>query len=115
MIFYRYVGIPIYSYDEDVENLMGVEILCEEYEVIRETAKGRWVQKKGQRYPTPKKHFVLDRARKKFAYPEKELAIDSLRHRAKWRISHLVRQLESAKAISRHIESLVFASQEQGK
>ena len=113
MILYRYVGKPVYSYGDGTSWLAGAEIICEEYEVVRETAKGRWVQRKGQRHPAPKKHFVLDGARKKFAYAEKESALESFGHRSKWRISHLARQLESAKEIRRQLELLLAAAKEK--
>jgi len=61
------------------------------YRIVRKTPKGCWIDDCG------KERFVLDVARRKWAYPTKELALDSWMRR-KWKqIGHLERQLRGVK------------------
>ena len=72
-----------------------VSMLVDSFTVLRHTPKGVWIWD----HIAERERFLLRLARKSFAYPTKELAIDSLQHRARWRVVHLKAQMEKAQAI----------------
>ncbi len=95
-IYYRYDSrfyVTLCS-DEDisVSDFLGssCEVGCEEYEVFKRTAKGVWIRDK---YGCGYKKFVLNQARKRFAYPTKKQALESFIKRKKSQLKHLERGL----------------------
>lgn len=95
-IYYRYDSrfyVTLCS-DENksVNDFLGstCEVACEEYEVLKKTAKGVWVQDK---YGCGYKKFVLNCARKRFAYPTKKQALESFIKRKQSQLKHLQRGL----------------------
>lgn len=71
------------------------------YTVVDVTPKGGWVIEGRWGTDAPptwnKRRFVLFDARKKWAYPTKKEALESLRIRTMRRVEHLERQLKEAK------------------
>jgi hypothetical protein len=61
------------------------------YEIVRKTAKGCWIS---TGYQTEK--FILDGARRRWAYPTKELALDSYRIRKERQIRHCNDMVQAA-------------------
>jgi hypothetical protein len=64
--------------------------LCR-YSVVKKTKSGVWLDdlsKKGK--------FILNGARKRFAYPTKELALNSYKIRKRWQMRHATNTLERA-------------------
>lgn len=82
-IYYRY-------WDQLTTN--GIYVYRTEYIVEKHTSKGVWINDFGHR------RFVLNSARKRFAHPTKEEALESFRARKKRQIKILTRQLERARA-----------------
>jgi len=80
--FYRYDGYG---------NLKALE-----YKVVKETQCGYWIVPCKYAYDKPK--FVLKVARKRYAYPTKELALESYIKRKKHQIAILESQLYLARA-----------------
>jgi hypothetical protein len=88
--WYRYDAVPKREWiTEDRTQLLGVEVFCTEYTVQSETPCGVWLSG----YP---RKWVSNTARRRFAYPTKELALDSFRIRNARRISYLKRDLKVA-------------------
>jgi hypothetical protein len=77
-----------------------VTIVLEHYEIKRKTPKGCWIDDFGV------ERFILDGARKKWAYPTEELARESFIARKEWQIHHLQRQLEHAQAALAHVQAM---------
>jgi len=72
--FYRYIDTPT----EDGHVFVQLAV----FPVTKKTAKGAWIESPlGRR-------FVLDAGRRKYAYPTRELALDSYRLRKEWQIHH---------------------------
>lgn len=77
-------------------------IICNEYDVLSETRCGCWLQlsdkhkRTHQRKELIRKHFVLKDSRKRFAYPTKEAAWESLLIRSRRRIEHLDSEIKNA-------------------
>lgn len=81
-VYYRYDG---YEYAQ-----------CDTYPVLRRTAKGVWINI-GLSYPgLEKEKFILDGARKRWAYPTKELALESFQIRKERQIRHCNDMIERA-------------------
>jgi hypothetical protein len=77
-IWYRYTDTQYAAPLDENEHPMGlgdVAVSLQEYRVIKETPKGVWVQYGNSLFK--EKRFVLRTARKRFAYPTKELAKES--------------------------------------
>jgi hypothetical protein len=95
-IYYRYESRFYVSLSDDdyqsVNNLFGTscEVAFEEYEVFKKTAKGVWVQDK---YGCGYKKFILNKAKKRFAYPTKKQALESFIKRKQSQLKHLERGL----------------------
>lgn len=88
--WYRYEDRRVCSiaYGGDAEwNNSYCEIYLHEYEVLKETPKGVWIN----RYGTPR--FVLLNARKRFACPSKEEAKQSFLARKQAHLRHLNRKI----------------------
>lgn len=83
MIYYRYV---------DRLTTYGVNVYCYEYEVIKQTPKGVWIETL-----VGNKRFVKTEARKRFACPTKEEALESFKARK-------TRQARILKAQLRNVE-----------
>lgn len=83
------------AYGEGYEFIVNVAL--NHYEIKRKTPKGCWIDI----YGTEK--FVLDNARKRWAYPTEELARESFIARKQSQIQHLKRQLEHAEAALAHM------------
>lgn len=76
------------------------ETLCikiQECRVWKKTSKGVWLNGTASPYG----HFVLFDARKRWAYPTKELAMESFIRRKEKEIQHCERQLTRAKRLLR--------------
>ena len=101
MIYYRYTG----RHQHDSSHLEGgckanTEIQLAEYVSVKNTPMGCWiVRKQDELWSGAKRRFILTNARKKFAYPDKELAWESFLIRSHYRIQYLESQLEGARAI----------------
>jgi hypothetical protein len=78
-----------------------VTIFLVHYEIKRVTPKGCWIEDYHGH-----ERFVLDSARKKWAYPTEELARESFIARKEWQIHHLNRQLEHAQAALKHVSAM---------
>lgn len=90
-IFYKYVDL-LYS--------EGVKVWLEEYIVIKETPGGHWIILKEEdpwNSDPPKKWWVSKHSRKRRAYPNKALALESFILRKKSQIRILENQLDQAK------------------
>lgn len=71
----------LYRYDISVYTDSST-VYLHTYAIVRRTPKCFVIDRYGH------EHFVLMHARKRFAYPTKELALNSLRERLKWRLRH---------------------------
>lgn len=69
---------------------------CEKYEVIKRTPKGAWINLGYAWEKDPKKKFILDNARRRWAYPTVELALNSFRIRKERQIRHCNDMIENA-------------------
>ena len=85
-----------YHYSQSYDENGRTEVYFDHYEIIKLTPCGCWIDVWG------KKKFVIEQARKKWAYPTKELALKSFQIRKQWQIRHLERQLISAQAQLKH-------------
>lgn len=104
--FYRYEVNPPYSLGAVACNAPPIE--CDEYIGIKKTACGWWIQFApyvGQSWA--KKHWVSDTARKRFAYPTKRQAFESLVARKRRREEHLRRELDRAEMDNRVISEWI--------
>ena len=88
-MYYRYEGRVI---GEDLFTHR-VTFFVNAYPVLSETPKGVWIFAKGR------KAFVLNKARKKYAYPTVEQAWEAFKHRKRRRIELLRIYLELEKAV----------------
>ena len=92
MRFYRYTNDSYWT-----ERGCEVCITLNEYELVRETPKGYWIARRGcARYDWAPKRWVSKTSRRRFAYPDKDLAWGSFMARSVGRVGHLKRQLEAA-------------------
>ena len=92
-----------------------MRIRLDEYSVIRRTPKGAWITPKPWRNWQPFKpgpRFVLDNARKRFAYPTEALALRSFQARKASQIWRLEVRLTVAKAALRISEREDFKPDE---
>lgn len=81
-----------YRYQESMFTSGSVGLVLHEYLVVSRTRRGTWIDVWGR------KKFLLDGARKRYACPTKEEALESYRARKKKQIAILERQLEKARA-----------------
>ena len=106
MNHYRYQGKVIY--DEFSPPSVNIEFI--EYESVKETKYGYWIIEKSllpyykQKLTWVKPRFVLKQSKKRYAYPTKEEALNSLKARNKKRIAYLKRDLNNAECIFRKIK-----------
>ena len=91
-----------YRYYDDWWNESSCIIRYERFCVVKRTPKGAWVEEMSKY--KPKRRFVLDNARRRFAYPTKELAANSYRIRKKWQITHCERTISKARAVLKQLE-----------
>lgn len=82
----------------------GVKICCDEYTVRKVTPKGVWLE-----YGP----WVAFNTRKRYAYPTKELALDSFIRRKEWQVRHLTLELEKAKEALKLVRAGKFQSSEE--
>lgn len=83
-VWYRYY---------DLQSISEPEPELKEFEVLRHTEKGVWIDHwAGEK-------FILNNARRRFAYPTKELALDSYIQRKQKQIKHAENLLAHAKAM----------------
>ena len=82
-----------YRYTNFWADCREVTVSLHTYSVVSRTPKGGWIRDDRVR---TKKRFVLDSARRKFAYPTKELALASFVKRKEWESSHAKRQSDVA-------------------
>jgi hypothetical protein len=85
---------------EDSWKPLKIRLYLRHYEIKRKTPKGAWIDVWGQ------EKFVLDNARKRYAYTTEELARESFIARKEWQIHHLQRQLEHAQAALSHARTM---------
>lgn len=95
-ILYRYQGHSSHYEGGGVEH----RIYLNTYPIFRETEKTYFI------YDYDKVRRVLKDARKRFAYPTKELAWNSFKHRLSWRISRLTSQLDDARSIKEEYKKI---------
>jgi|GEM_PF-5104034 len=81
----------LYRFDE-FSTCDGVRIYCTSYQIVKRTPKGAWIN-----LWYGKNKFVLADARKRWACPCRESAMESFRARKTKQIEHLTRQLDRAK------------------
>lgn len=81
-VYYRYDG---YEYAS-----------LETYDVLRRTARGAWINIGLPFKGCEKEKFILDGARKRWAYPTKEEALESFRIRKERQIRHCNDMIERA-------------------
>ena len=74
-------------------NALRVELVCQEYPVLRPTPRGVWL-----RVPYRKPRWVSTTGRIRFAYPTKELALDSFHIRKLKQIGHAEASIKRARA-----------------
>ena len=91
MEFYRYA---------DVQHMDRVHIYKYTYQLIKETAKGYWID---VGYPQKGK-WVSKTSKKRYAYPTREEAKENFIARKKRQISILSGQLENAKAALYYVD-----------
>jgi hypothetical protein len=89
-MFSSHLSNTWYRY-EDSRTTNGIHVYLREFHVIKYTEKGAWIEQYGQ------ERFVLKDARKRYACPSKEEALESFRARKKRQILILTSQLERAK------------------
>lgn len=93
--FYRFEDVAYGSYNEDITYPTPyIQIDLLEFEEIKKTPRGKWV---ADPHDHRLKHFIRDRARKKFAYPTVNEAKESFTMRKKRQIEILEDQLSRAK------------------
>lgn len=79
------IGDKFYRYN-DPGGVEGVTLWLEELSVVSITPAGYWLT---YGWPNNKDKFVLHDARKRYAYPTKELALKSYIIRKNWQLRHL--------------------------
>lgn len=105
MKYFRIENHQVSSGVDEFDNPVGpgrTELYLHSYEVLKETPKGVWIQAYGT------KKFILQNARKKFACPTIEEAIESFIARKKRQIRILSGQLENAKMAQYYAEHKVI-------
>ena len=101
--YYRYQDHEQYhfgGYDEH-GTWIGVEIACKRLRVLRRTHRGAWIE---TGYKQEK--FILDGARRRWAYPTKEEALNSFKCRKQSQIWHAKRAFRNARAALKQIETM---------
>lgn len=79
-----------------------LEIMYEEYTILKYTPKGVWIEH--PQYGHLKGKFVLLSGKKRFAYPTKEEALKSLYYRKKRQLLYLRNQIEIAETVINMID-----------
>jgi len=116
--WYRYNDVAYSTgYDEyrDCSSGTRIEVELTEYEVLRYTPKGAWINASPYRSATSFKHmkdekFVLLSARKRFAHPTKEEAMTSFIARKKAQIRIYKARVKHAEEALKRAEELTHAS-----
>lgn len=90
-IYYRYIDQKIW-YDE---NRYEIEIRELHFPVSRTTPKGVWLN---MGYGLKEK-FILNDARRRFAYPTQELAMESFKARKRHQRQHILRALRQSEKV----------------
>ncbi|MFA5600827.1 MAG: hypothetical protein WDA06_09565 [Phenylobacterium sp.] len=80
----------LYRYDTKY-NSYQIGIACTEYEILKKTPKGAWIEGKGKR------RFILDDACRKWAWPTKKEALISFLARKRKQLHILDKQFYVAK------------------
>lgn len=109
-VLYRYEDVAVSTgYDEwGYSSGSRVELYLREYPVLRETPKGVWISLSCGEFHAlgdQCERFVLLGARRRFACPTREEALDSFLARKR-------RQLSIHKARIRHVESAIAAAED---
>ena len=96
---YRYDGYRTWDYEkiEDGHLVPAVEIVGTEFCVEKITPCGCWIVE--EMFIGSKRHFVLDHAKKKFAYETKALAMEAFIARKRRQIEILTDRLATAKKL----------------
>jgi len=92
-MFYRYEDVLNWNY---YLNKAKVQIYLNDYEMLRETACGYWINTSG--YGKSYERWVSKTSRKRFAYPTKYEALINFKHRKQRQIKLLEVNLSRAKA-----------------
>lgn len=109
------VGDPLFRYDGLVGDTLSAgfeaEIILQEFEILRFTYSGVWIQRwrggEGKEY----EKFVLLRARKRFAYETKELALESFIAKKKKQRKILDRQTFETIALLKEAEKIKIGTE----
>ncbi len=89
VIYYRYRD---YSYGPFTH------VVCDKFVVVKKTARGAWIVPDHGTFSTSMgRHFVLDNAKKRFAYPTRLLALESFLARKTRQIQIYTGRLEDAR------------------
>lgn len=78
----------LYRYETSGSHTSQVGLFCDQFRAIRETPKGWWIEYWGDKGQARK--WVAKTGRKRFAYPTKELALESFVARKQ----HMIAKLE---------------------
>lgn len=93
MELYRYEAHSIRDWiDESASKLTGVKLELIICQVRRTTLKGAWIYDDRQH----RERWVNVTSRRAYAYPTKELALNSFKHRNAWYIGMMERRLREA-------------------
>lgn len=87
-IRYRYI---------DLITEEGIELYIEEWQEIKKTPRGAWVQRFYMGLPAGKRRFVLDGSGRRLCHITKEHAWESFKLRKKWQASRAQSSLDRAK------------------
>ena len=88
-------GEAYYYRYEDHSSSYNLRTSLYRFRVVKTTLRGVWIKLSyGE-----KDRFILNNARKRYAYPTKELAWESFKIRKAWRVMHLESQLNYARQI----------------
>lgn len=104
-VLYRYNDVRVSDWDmwEEVSRNHRTELRLEEYNIIKKTPKGVWIE-----YKYYKKFVLLETNMKKFAHPTKEAAIKSFIRRKCRQLEIISAQEKRAKdaiSLGRNMES----------
>jgi len=103
-LLYRYDGWNM-SFDG-----FDIQLHLSKFRIFSHTPKGVWILIEGGKLQNHKwiqnKKWVSNTSRKRFAYPTKKEALESLLYRKESQIAIIERQLKIAKAVIQKIEEL---------
>lgn len=95
----------LYRYETSGSHTSRVSLFCDHFQTIKETPKGWWIEYWGDKGQTRK--WVAKTGKKRFAYPTKELALESFVARKQ----HMIAKLEYSLGMTK--TALMLAKQIQ--